>query len=59
MAFGTSAPEFVVCITAAIKESGDIVLGNLVGSNIANIGLILGISPVISPIPININLIKV
>jgi cation:H+ antiporter len=59
VAFGTSAPEFIVCITAAIRGSGDIVLGNIVGSNIANMGLILGIAALISPIPIKIKLIKV
>lgn len=57
--FGTSAPEFVVCIIAAFKGSGDIVLGNIVGSNIANIGLILGIAAVIRPITIYMKIIKV
>jgi cation:H+ antiporter len=56
--FGTSAPELVVCIIAAFKGSSDIVLGNIVGSNIANTGLILGLAALISPIPIKMKLIK-
>ncbi|NPV38416.1 MAG: calcium/sodium antiporter [Brevinematales bacterium] len=44
VAFGTSAPELLVNIFAAIQGKGDIALGNIVGSNIANIALILGAS---------------
>ncbi|HRI35739.1 MAG TPA: hypothetical protein PK765_01375 [bacterium] len=44
VAFGTSAPELVVNITAALSGDTDIAIGNVVGSNIANILLILGIS---------------
>ncbi len=44
VAFGTSAPELLVNIFAAIEGKGDIAIGNIVGSNIANIGLILGVS---------------
>ena len=43
VAFGTSAPEFAVSIKSALSGSGDIVLGNVIGSNILNILLILGI----------------
>lgn len=57
--FGTSAPELVVCTIAALKGSSDIVLGNIVGSNIANTGLILGLTALISPISIKMKLIKV
>ncbi|MCD6375934.1 MAG: sodium:calcium antiporter [Caldisericaceae bacterium] len=42
IAFGTSAPEFAVTITAAIKHQADISVGNIVGSNIFNLGFILG-----------------
>ena len=42
VAFGTSAPEFVVSITSALQGAEGLVLGNVVGSNIANILLILG-----------------
>ncbi len=44
VAFGTSAPEFAVSIKSMVSGSGDIVLGNVIGSNILNILLILGIS---------------
>lgn len=44
VAFGTSAPEFAVSIKSMISGSGDIVLGNVIGSNILNILLILGLS---------------
>lgn len=59
VAFGTSAPEFVVGLIAALKGASDIVLGNIIGSNISNIGLILGIGALISPLVIQIRLIKV
>ncbi len=42
IAFGTSAPEFAVTITAAVKHQADISVGNIVGSNIFNLGFILG-----------------
>ncbi len=44
VAFGTSAPEFVVNITSVLKEKNDIAIGNIIGSNISNTFLILGIS---------------
>lgn len=50
VAFGTSAPEFVVNIFASIKGNTEIAIGNILGSNIANILLILGISAIIYPI---------
>lgn len=52
VALGTSAPEFVVCLVAVIEGSSDIAIGNVVGSNIANIGLIFGLTALISPIVI-------
>ncbi|MEX2488850.1 MAG: calcium/sodium antiporter [Pseudomonadales bacterium] len=48
--FGTSAPELVVSVDAAINERPDIAVGNVVGSNIGNILLILGICAIISPL---------
>lgn len=48
VAFGTSLPELVVSVVAAMKGSSDIAVGNIVGSNIANILLILGITGMIS-----------
>lgn len=50
VAFGTSAPELLVSLISAIKGSSGIAVGNVVGSNIANIGLILGLTAIICPI---------
>jgi cation:H+ antiporter len=50
VALGTSAPEFVVTATAAFKDYADISLSNVVGSNIMNIGLILGLVAMIRPV---------
>lgn len=44
VSFGTSAPEFAVSVTSLLNSQGDIVLGNVIGSNILNILLILGVS---------------
>lgn len=52
VAFGTSSPELVVSIQAALKGNSAISVGNVVGSNIANIGLILGISAIIRPVKV-------
>jgi cation:H+ antiporter len=49
VAYGTSAPEIVVGIEAAAGGHGAVALGNVIGSNIANIGLILGVAAVIRP----------
>lgn len=49
VAFGTSAPELVSSIVSIIKNAPDLVMGNILGSNITNIGLILALSAVISP----------
>lgn len=58
IAFGTSAPEFAVSMQALAKGSTDMVLGNVIGSNILNILLILGIAAVIHPIKIKDNTVK-
>lgn len=50
VAFGTSAPELIVSLTSALKGDAGIAVGNIVGSNIANITLILGITVLIFPI---------
>ena len=52
VAFGTSAPELIVNIMASIRGNSDIAIGNIVGSNIANILLILGISAIIFPLAV-------
>jgi cation:H+ antiporter len=56
--FGTSAPEIIVSIFAAIQGNSGIALGNAYGSNIANILLILGLTAIISPIAVKSEIIK-
>jgi cation:H+ antiporter len=58
VAFGTSTPELVVSINSAIEGQSDISLGNVIGSNIVNIGLILGLSAAIFPIAVHIKTIR-
>ena len=55
VALGTSAPEAAVSITAALNQNAGITVGNVLGSNILNILLILGITSLISPIPVKKN----
>ena len=50
IACGTSLPEFAASITAALKKNPDLSLGNIIGSNIFNIGLILGLSSQVTPL---------
>jgi len=52
VAFGTSAPELIVNILASVKGSSDIAIGNILGSNISNTFLILGITALITPLAI-------
>ena len=52
VSFGTSMPEMIVNVLASIDGNADIALGNIFGSNIANILLILGVSAIICPLPI-------
>lgn len=52
VAFGTSAPELVVNIFAAVEKNPDIVMGNVIGSNIFNVGMILAISAIIYPLAV-------
>ena len=58
IAFGTSAPEFAVSISSLAKGSTDMVFGNVIGSNILNTFLILGVAAVIHPIFIKNNTIR-
>lgn len=58
VAFGTSAPEFAVSMKSMISGSGELVLGNVIGSNIINILLILGISAIIRPLYVKSNTVK-
>ena len=59
VAFGTSSPELVVSIKAALSHQGDISVGNVVGSNSFNVGVILGLTAVVCPIPIHSQVIKI
>ncbi len=53
VSFATSAPELLVSLQAALDGVTDIALGNVIGSNIANIGLVLGITAIISPLAVD------
>ena len=50
--FGTSTPELAVSLIASLQDSGDLALGNIIGSNITNIGLVLGLTALIVPLTI-------
>ena len=58
VAFGTSAPELAVSIQAMLNNTGEIVIGNVVGSNIINILLILGVSAIICTLTVKSNTVK-
>jgi cation:H+ antiporter len=58
VAFGTSAPEMAVSVGAVLDGRGDIAIGNVVGSNIFNVLFILGISALITPLIVNVQLIR-
>ncbi|MBX3608803.1 MAG: calcium/sodium antiporter [Hydrogenophaga sp.] len=58
VAFGTSAPELAVSVGAVASGQTDIAIGNVVGSNVLNVLLILGVSAVITPLAVNVQLIR-
>lgn len=58
VAFGTSAPETAVSVQAALDGSGDLAIGNVVGSNIANVLFILGLTALIAPLIVSHQLIR-
>lgn len=58
VAFGTSAPELAVSLAAALKGSNDIAVGNVVGSNIFNTLVVLGVSAAITPVAVKKSIIK-
>ncbi len=58
VAFGTSAPELVVSVLAATSGQPDVALGNVVGSNIANVAVILGLTALVCPIGIQRQLVR-
>lgn len=58
VAFGTSAPEMAVSVGAALSGTSDLAIGNVVGSNIANILLILGVSALVAPLLVHAQIIR-
>ena len=56
--FGTSAPEMVVSAMAALDSNPDLALGNALGSNIVNTGLILGITALVAPIAVHSKIVR-
>ncbi|WP_018968928.1 calcium/sodium antiporter [Rubritalea marina] len=58
VAFGTSAPELLVCLEANADNQPDVALGNVIGSNICNIGLILGIAAIMRPVVIHKQIVR-
>lgn len=58
VAFGTSAPEFAVSVKSIMSNNSDMVLGNVIGSNILNILLIIGICSLIKPVVVKSNTVK-
>lgn len=59
VSFATSAPELIVSINAALNNSSDLALGNVIGSNIANLGLVLGVTLLLGSMNISKNFYKV
>jgi cation:H+ antiporter len=58
VSIGTSAPEILVSITAALSGAGELAIGNAIGSNIANIGLVLGITVLVAPLCVHQNCMR-
>lgn len=58
VAFGTSMPELVVSVLASLRGSPDITLGNIIGSNSANIGLILAVAAIITPLRVHVSTLR-
>lgn len=58
VAFGTSAPELLVSVKSSLEGNSDIAIGNVIGSNICNIALILGVSALINPMIVKAQVVK-
>ena len=58
VSLGTSAPEVLVSITAALSDAGELAIGNAIGSNIANVGLVLGITVLVAPLCVHQNCMR-
>ena len=59
VSIGTSAPEILVALAAAIEGTSILAVGNAIGSNIANIGLVLGVTAMVAPLPFSASVLKV
>jgi len=59
VAFGTSLPELSVSIAAVKKQEGEILVGNIFGSNISNILMVLGLASIVNPIPISQSILQI
>ena len=59
VSLGTSAPELIVSIKSALNGNPDIAMGNVVGSNIANLGLVLAITAIVFPIAVNRKVLRI
>ena len=59
VAFGTSAPELFISVQSALAGSPDLTMGNVIGSNICNLALVLGVTAIISPITVHSSSIKI
>lgn len=58
VAFGTSAPEMVVSVVGAVEGRTGVALGNVVGSNIFNIGLVLGLAALVRPVSVDVRVVR-
>ncbi len=58
VSFGTSSPEFAVAVKAAFGGAGDLSIGNIAGSNLFNTALILGISAIVCPLAVNLQVVR-
>ena len=58
VAFGTSAPEFVVSLVAGLGDSGGLAVGNVLGSNVTNVALVLGLAGVVRPVAVHPRLLR-
>lgn len=58
VAFGTSTPEFLVSLVAGLRDSSGVAVGNVLGSNVANVGLVLGLAAVIAPMRVHARLVR-
>jgi len=55
VAFGTSLPELTISIKSAMNNNADLAIGNIIGSNVANFTMVLGVSSILNPLNVNLN----